>query len=143
MTGEHEYRLDDKNRVLLPKDWQASFEDGLVVTRGLEGCLYLLPLAVWGRIEAELLRLPISDLKAQALVRFFVGAALKTRLDPQGRVTLPDTLMRFADILQAATLLGLKNRVELWAPRRWDAHLSTILEARHEMPEAVSEALRP
>ena len=87
--GEYQYSLDDKGRVVIPAPFRDFVEDGLVLTRGMEGCLYVFPLDRWKKIEEQLVNLPLTDAEARAFVRFFYSGAHKTRMDSASRVLIP------------------------------------------------------
>lgn len=142
MTGEHYHRLDDKSRLMLPKELRPQFEDGLVLTRGLERNLYVFPLLTWGRLSEEIARLPITDLKAQAVARFFIGAATRLNLDRAGRFTVPQQLVSFAELPQDqdVVVVGVKTRLELWAPQRWSDEIVRIAE-QSELHDLLREQL--
>jgi MraZ protein len=144
MTGEHHYTLDEKGRLLLPKAFRDELRDGLVVTRGLEGCLYGFPLLAWQRLEAELAQLPITNPKAAALARFLIGGALKGRLDAAGRIALPPQLLLHADIREEVVVIGMKSRFELWSPGRWSEELARLTspQAQRDGLELIQTLLR-
>jgi hypothetical protein len=79
--GEFQYSVDDKGRVIVPPPFREFVEDGMVVTRGMEGCLYVFPLAAWRRIEDRLTELPLTDNEARNFVRFFYSGAAKAKID--------------------------------------------------------------
>lgn len=122
--GEYPYNLDDKGRLVMPPPFREFVEDGLVLTRGMEGCLYLFPLAGWRRVEEQLEGLPLTDAGARAFVRFFYSGAAKTRLDAQSRVSVPAPLRQFAGLDTQAVVVGAPGRLEIWQPQRWEAALA-------------------
>ena len=79
--GEFQYSVDDKGRVIIPPPFREFVEDGMVVTRGMEGCLYIFPLAAWRSIEEHLTNLPLTNHDARNFVRFFYSGAAKARID--------------------------------------------------------------
>src|ERR1700710_818292 len=96
LLGEHEHSLDDKNRLTLPAKLRAAFEEGVVVTKGLDGCLFAYPRAEWEELAARLHSLdPLAE-DTRRLHRFFFGGAAQGELDKQGRLVLPQTLIEHA-----------------------------------------------
>jgi len=141
--GEYQYAVDEKGRVIVPPAFREFVEDGMVVTRGMEGCLYVFPLAAWRRIEARLEELPLTDDAARAFVRFFYSGAAKTKLDGTGRITVPATLRGFAEIdasRGSVVVAGAPNRLELWNEERWQAALSAV-QATPPAPGLLSELI--
>ena len=100
----------------------------MILTRGMEGCLYIFPLAAWKRVEEQLEQLPLTDASSRAFVRFFYSGASKSRLDAQSRVSVPGPLRGFADLDADVVVAGAPGRLELWSPARWDAAIQAVQE---------------
>ncbi|UCH24611.1 MAG: division/cell wall cluster transcriptional repressor MraZ [Trueperaceae bacterium] len=136
--GEFQYTVDDKGRVIIPPPFREFVEDGMVVTRGMEGCLYVFPLGTWRRIETLLTELPLTDQHARNFVRFFYSGAAKARLDATGRITIPSTLRLFADTDANVIIAGAPNRLEVWNEARWLSNLADV-QASPPAPELLRE----
>lgn len=136
--GEFQYAVDDKGRVIVPPAFRDFVEDGMVVTRGMEGCLYVFPLAAWQRIESRLTELPLTDPEARNFVRFFYSGAAKAKLDSAGRITLPVTLRAFAEAEGNVVVAGAPNRLEIWNEARWLTNL-TAVQAQPPAPDLLRE----
>jgi MraZ protein len=136
--GEFQYSVDDKGRVIVPPPFREFVEDGMVVTRGMEGCLYLFPLATWRQIEEKLTSLPLTDHEARNFVRFFYSGASKAKLDAAGRITIPATLRLFADIDGNVVVAGAPNRLEIWNEGRWLENLTRV-QSSPPSPELLRE----
>jgi MraZ protein len=136
--GEFQYSLDDKGRVVIPQSFRSFVEDGVVITRGIEGCLYLFPVVSWSNIERQLLNLPLTDLEAQKFVRFFYSGAFKTQMDNASRVSVPPPLRKFAgmDEDNDVVVAGAPTRLELWSEKRWWENINKVLESP-PAPEAL------
>jgi MraZ protein len=124
--GEYPYTVDGKGRLVVPPPFRSFVEDGMILTRGMEGCLYVFPEATWGRIETQLAALPLDDRDGRAFVRFFYSGASRVRVDGAGRITLPPTLRTFADLTAAAIVAGAPNRLEIWSEERWWTNLREV-----------------
>ncbi|WP_291425824.1 division/cell wall cluster transcriptional repressor MraZ [Deinococcus sp.] len=124
--GEYPYTIDDKGRVVMPPPFREFVEDGMILTRGMEGCLYVFPLASWKRVEEQLEGLPLTDAESRSFVRFFYSGASKTRLDNQSRVSVPQTLRDFAQLQGDVIVAGAPGRLELWSPVRWEAVIRAV-----------------
>lgn len=137
--GEHQYSLDDKGRVVIPQPFRVFIEDGVVITRGLEGCLYMYPLLAWSNIERQLQNVPLTDRPAQELVRFLYSGAHKTQMDSAFRITIPPPLRKFADIenVNDVVVAGAPTRLELWSEPRWWSNLTKYVE-NPTSPESLS-----
>lgn len=136
--GEYRYAVDDKGRVVVPPAFRDFVEDGMVLTRGMEGCLYVFPMSAWSRIEQRLEELPLTDRDARNFVRFFYSGAAKAKVDSAGRVTLPPTLRTFAHAQGAVIVAGAPNRLEIWSEERWNANLESVIE-EPPAPELLRE----
>lgn len=136
--GEYQYSVDDKGRVIVPPAFREFVEDGMVLTRGMEGCLYVFPLASWQRIESRLTELPLTDPDARNFVRFFYSGASKAKIDSAGRVTLPSTLRMFAQIDGNVVVAGAPNRLEVWNEGRWLENLNQV-QSQPPAPELLRE----
>lgn len=126
--GQHEHSLDDKGRVILPKSYRDALVDGMFLTQGLEGCLWLFPTARWEQIND---RLESTDLTAtnSRLLERLIYPGVETALDRQGRIPIPQSLREFAELEPSSPVmvLGVKDRIELWKPESWRAHSREIL----------------
>jgi MraZ protein len=136
--GEFQYAVDDKGRVIVPPPFREFVDDGMVLTRGMEGCLYIFPLAAWRRIEERLTELPLTDAEARNFVRFFYSGAAKAKIDNAGRITLPATLRTFADLDTNVVIAGAPNRLEIWSEARWLANLAEV-QSKPPAPELLRE----
>lgn len=136
--GEYPYSVDDKGRVVMPPAFREFVEDGMVITRGMEGCLYVFPMSAWKRIEERLTELPLTDPDARNFVRFFYSGASKAKLDAAGRVTLPPTLRQFAATQGNVVVAGAPNRLEIWDEARWLENLSAV-QTKPPAPALLTE----
>lgn len=136
--GEYQYAVDDKGRVIVPPAFRDFLDDGMVITRGMEGCLYVFPIAAWQRIESRLTELPLTDPDARNFIRFFYSGAAKAKLDSAGRVTLPSTLRSFAEVDGNVIVAGAPNRLEIWNEPRWLENLSSV-QSQPPAPELLRE----
>jgi MraZ protein len=136
--GEYQYSLDDKGRVVIPQAFRPFVEDGIVVTRGLEGCLYVYPLLQWSNIERQLQSVPLIDRPAQELVRFLYSGAFKTQMDSASRITIPPPLRKFAAIEESndAVVAGAPTRLEIWSEQRWWDSITRFVD-NPSTPEAL------
>ncbi|MGH3003087.1 MAG: division/cell wall cluster transcriptional repressor MraZ [Gaiellaceae bacterium] len=119
LLGEHEHSLDDKNRLTLPAKLRGAFEDGVVVTPGLDGCLFAYPREEWDRVAERIRNLdPLAEASRVMQRRFFAGAA-QGELDRQGRLVLPQRLIELAALGREVTVAGVYDHLEIWDRARW------------------------
>ena len=136
--GEFQYSVDDKGRVIVPPSFRDFVTDGMIVTRGMEGCLYVFPLTKWNAIEGELSNLSITDAKSRGFVRFFYSGASKAKIDSAGRITIPATLRSFASLENNVRIAGFPNRLEIWDEAKWEENISAV-QNQPDAPEALLE----
>ena len=114
LLGEYDHTLDDKNRLTLPAKFRQSFAEGLVVTRGLDGCLYAFRRPDWDRlVESELATLDTLRPEGRRLQRHFFSGATEAELDKQGRVMIPAQLIEHAKLGKEIVVAGVNDRLEI------------------------------
>ena len=113
--GEYNHTIDAKGRVIVPSKFRETLGDEFVVTKGLDGCLFVYDNNEWTAFEEKLKSLPITNKEARQFVRFFLAGAASVEVDKQGRILLPAVLRDFAGITKDAVLVGVGNRVEIWS----------------------------
>lgn len=121
--GEFQHTLDDKGRLTIPARFREGLGQRFIVTRGLDSCLFAYPLSEWQVLESRLKQLPLTKAAARAFVRFLFSGAAEAELDKQGRIMLPQTLRAHARLDKDAVVIGVSNRVEIWAKEVWDGYV--------------------
>ena len=120
LLGEYEHTLDDKNRLTLPAKFRESFADGVVLTRGMDGCLTVYTRDDWKRhVESYLTTLDPLDRDARAMQRFFFSGASEADLDKQGRVMVPAALVKHARLDRDVVVAGVYDHLEIWDRGAW------------------------
>ena len=122
--GTHTPRLDDKGRLILPARFRPQLADGLVMTRGQERCLFLLPLDEFRRMHAGLSQAPVTSKQARDYLRVFLSGASDELPDRQGRISIPPMLRRYAGLDRDVAVIGAGTRVEIWDLRAWETYLA-------------------
>ena len=129
--------MDSKGRIVLPSKFRILLSTGAVLTRGLDRSLFLYPLEEWEVIAKKLSMLPLSQSNSRAFARLMLSGAWNVEIDKQGRMIIPDSLRKFANLSKRIVCAGLYNRIEVWDQESWDAYkLNTERES-----EQISEAL--
>lgn len=135
--GEYQHSLDGKGRVVMPSKFRDGLDDGCVITKGQEHCLYVFPLDRWEEEVAKVSRLPRTDRRARNFARSFFAGASDQRLDKQGRIQVPEVLRVYATLEKDVTVVGVAERVEIWATSVWQ----TVAAAADEYYSAIEESL--
>jgi len=137
--GEYQHSLDDKGRVSVPAKFRARFADGIVLTRGLDGCLWLYPKSEWDKLAEKISELPITQKNARSFSRFILSGAMELSLDKIGRINIPKYLSDYAKIKGKVAMTGMHNRVEIWSEEAWRAFSQEMEEKSDEVAENLSE----
>lgn len=132
-VGEYTHTIDDKGRLAMPAKMRRDLEEGAVVTRGIDNCLFVYPKNEWVKLAEKIAALPLSDPKARSFSRLMLAGAMDVEFDKQGRVLLPAYLRDYADIRGEVVVAGVYNRMELWSKKTWEAYKSA-----HSVEEDLS-----
>ncbi|MGH2760514.1 MAG: division/cell wall cluster transcriptional repressor MraZ [Actinomycetota bacterium] len=122
--GEHRHALDDKGRVIFPVRLREALGAQVVLQKGIDPCLYVLPPEEWDRLVAKVTSLPTTHPNARRFSRFFFSQAQSERIDRQGRLTIPPAFREYAGLQRDVVIVGAGARVEIWDAPRWDGHRS-------------------
>jgi len=125
--GRHAHGLDAKGRLAIPARFREELASGLVLTRGIDRCVALYPLASWTLLAAKVEALPIGDPDARTFRRLVFAGAVDLELDGQGRILVPPELRRYAALEREVVVIGVHTAVELWSPEHW-AMVSAMLD---------------
>src|SRR3712207_1038384 len=127
LLGEHEHTIDDKNRLTLPARFRQAFGDGVVVTRGMDGCLYAYTRGDWqDLVERRLGSLDPLSREARTMMRFFFAGAADGELDKQGRIMIPPALMTHAKLGREVVVAGVHDHLEIWDRAAWRDQLAEV-----------------
>ena len=117
--GEYNHTVDTKGRLIIPSKFREQLGEEFIVTKGLDGCLFVFPQDEWQAFEEKLRTLPLTQKGARQFTRFFVAGATPCELDKQGRILVPATLREFAGLDKDVVLAGMLNRIEIWSKDKW------------------------
>jgi len=118
--GEYAHTIDDKGRLTLPAKYRTDLASGVVVTRGLDKCLFVFPMEEWKKLSEKVSALPLTDMQAREFRRLLFSGATDADLDKQGRVLLPQYLREYAELNGNVIVAGLNTHMEIWAPDAWN-----------------------
>ena len=140
LIGEYEHTLDDKNRVTLPAKFREAFADGIVLTRGMEGCVYAYPREAWERLAEEIASLDPLSPEARLIRRFFFSGAALDEPDRQGRVTVPAPLVERSGLRRDVVVAGVYDHVELWDRKTWRDQLQRVEGSAEDVAQRLAAA---
>jgi MraZ protein len=135
--GEYQHLVDQKGRVILPAKFRDELADGLVVTKGMEKCLFVYTPAEWARLEEGAKELPTTKKTSREFTRLFFSQASKAAPDKQGRVLLPQNLRDYANLKKDVTVIGAGERIEIWDKAAWAAYSAETEESFSDIAEQL------
>jgi MraZ protein len=120
LIGQYLHTIDDKKRLSVPTKWRKVFGKNLVVTRGLDTCLFLYTKKEWEKIALKLSTGSLGSKDSRDLNRFFLSGAVEIEIDSAGRMLIPEYLKDFANLKEKIIFAGLYSRVEIWNESAWE-----------------------
>lgn len=135
LLGEYEHTLDEKGRLTLPSRLRPYFDGGIVVTKGVDRCLFAFPPEEWAAFKSNIKANADLSSKGRQLSRMFFSMAFEATLDRQGRVLIPSKLARYAGLNRDVTLTGVDDRLEIWDTGEWNRYLEGADDSFAEIVE--------
>ena len=117
--GEYNHSIDAKGRIIVPSKFREKLGDRFIVTKGLDGCLWVFSTTEWEAFSDKLTSLPVARKDARNFSRFFLAGATEAETDKMGRILLPQVLREYAKLEKDAVLIGAGTRVEIWNKEAW------------------------
>ena len=139
LIGEYEHTLDEKKRISLPKNFRAALGRAVVITRGLDNCLYIFSRENWEQVAKKLQSLSFVQAETRAFGRVMFSGAAEVEVDAAGRILIPDHQKEYAGLKKRAIFTGVSDRVEVWDAERWHAYKKRIDKDAEKLAEKLSE----
>ena len=140
LIGEYHHNIDEKNRLIIPSKFRYELGEKFIVTRGLDGCLFVYPLDEWVQITNQLNTLPFTKKDARAFSRFFLSGATECEFDRQGRINIPAPLITYANLKKECVIIGVNDRLEIWSKDLWEKFFNDNEEALSDIAENLFES---
>ncbi len=137
--GEYKHNLDNKGRLAVPAKFRALLKNGAVVTKGLDNCLFLYSKKEWNKNAKKFSNLPISQSKVRAFARHTLAGAMDVNFDNQGRINLPEYLIKFANLKKKTIVAGLYDRLEIWDESIWEKYKEGTDKETEKIAETLGE----
>ncbi|MDD5672112.1 MAG: division/cell wall cluster transcriptional repressor MraZ [Candidatus Omnitrophica bacterium] len=139
--GEYAHTLDNKGRVIIPSKFREIFKEHYVekfyITRGLDQCLFVFTEDTWKNQEKKFREMPFTKSEARKFNRLYFSGACEVVCDKQGRILIPDYLKSYATIRADVLIIGVSDRIEIWAKEKWQE----FFESNKGNFEALAEKL--
>ncbi len=123
--GEYTHSSDEKNRISLPAKFRKEVGKLIVVTRGLDNCLFLYPHKTWLEISKEVSGQGHIQ-RDTRYTRFLFSGASEIEIDGAGRILIPEFLREFAGLKNQIVFIGVHDRIEIWNDKQWNAYRQTL-----------------
>lgn len=137
LIGEYYHNLDEKKRLIIPSKFREEIGNKFIITKGLDGCLYVYSMESWGKIINKLKALSFTKKDARTFKRFFLSSASLCEFDKQGRITLNASLVEHASIIKECVIIGVDDRLEIWALEK----LNTLMDLTKDKLDEIAENL--
>lgn len=135
LIGEYRHNVDEKGRLIIPAKFREEIGNSFIVTKGLDGCLFVYSLAEWDKIMTKLKTLSFTRKDARTFTRFFLASASVCEFDRQGRINLVNTLTLYAGIKKECVIIGVNDRLEIWALDKYESLMAENIEQLDEISE--------
>ena len=118
--GEYHHSIDEKGRLTIPSKLRDELGEQFILTRGLDGCLFIYPNSEWNNVINKYKELP-NIKEARNFMRFFLSGATNSELDKQGRINIPIPLINYANLNKECIIIGVNDRLEIWSKENWES----------------------
>ena len=136
--GEYRHTFDAKNRISLPAKFRKELGSSVIVTRGLDHCLFVYPKTAWKKEVAKLAVHSTGSAAGRGLSRLMLAGANEADLDSAGRILIPDYLKSFGKLGIKSVIAGVNDRVEIWDETAWDAYTKQIERDADALAESLA-----
>lgn len=119
LMGEYHHTIDEKGRLTIPSKIRYEIGDSFIVTRGLDGCLFVYPKTEWENVINKYKELPNTK-DARNFMRFFLSGATESTFDKQGRVNISTPLINYAELKKECIVIGVNDHLEIWSNEKWE-----------------------
>ncbi|MAQ77056.1 cell division/cell wall cluster transcriptional repressor MraZ [Candidatus Campbellbacteria bacterium] len=139
LIGEHKHTLDSKKRLSLPSKFRKELGKTVVITKGLDSCLFVYSVKEWKKFAESLDELSMGKSDTRAFARYFLGGAAEVDIDSAGRILIPDFLKDLAHLQTKVMVVGVNKRVELWSEESWEAYQKSLDKKADDVAEKLGD----
>lgn len=137
--GEYHHNIDDKGRIVLPGKFRSNNMDKIVITRGLEQCLYLYTIEEWEKVVSKLNKLPFTKKDARTFMRSFFAGATASEFDKAGRINIASPLVNYAGLTKECVIIGVNDRIEIWDKKLYNDFMNENASKLESIAENLFE----
>jgi MraZ protein len=139
LIGEYRHTLDDKNRLSLPAKFRKEMGKKIIITRGLDRCLFVYPVREWKQFSEKLAALSIGSTEGRGFSRAMLGGATEIDIDSSGRMLVPEHLKGYASLDTKVVVAGIHNRIELWNEEVWNTYTAGVEDQANVLAQKLAD----
>ncbi len=140
LIGEYIHTLDEKKRVSLPVKFRKEVGKKIIVTTGLDNCLWIFTLAQWKKISEKLSNFSMLAADNRSFNRYMFGSATEVEVDTIGRILLPEFLVSRASLKSKVAVVGVQDRIEIWNEKTWNDYKGVVEKKADQLAEKLGQA---
>ena len=135
LMGEYRHNIDEKKRLVIPSKFRSELGEQFILTRGLDKCLFIYSMPEWNKIVEKIKTLPFTQQAARNFSRLLLSGATVCEIDQTGRISITSPLVEYADIKKECVIIGVSDRLEVWAKESWDKFMDDNMDNFSEIAE--------
>lgn len=140
LMGEFHHNIDEKSRLIVPSKFRSELGERVVITKGLDKCLFVYSENEWNKIMQKVSNLQFTKKNVRAFERSFIGGASLIEFDKQGRINITSPLVHYADIKKECIIIGVNERLEIWSKESFDEYIKTNEDSLEEITENIFDS---
>ena len=137
--GEYHHNIDEKGRMVIPGKFRETAGNKLIITRGIEKCLYVYTESEWNNLVDKLNKLPFTKKDARTFMRSFFAGATSSEFDRSGRINITSALVSYAGLTKECVIIGVNDRIEIWDESLYNSFLEENASKLEEIAEHLFE----
>ena len=118
--GEFNHSIDAKGRMAVPARFRAELGEGFVITKGFDTNLYIYDADGWSAMYEKIASQSVKTKAAREFQTRFFSSASPCEVDKQGRILIPASLRKYAQLDKEAVVVGAGGHIEIWSIDNWN-----------------------
>ncbi|HHE76752.1 MAG TPA: transcriptional regulator MraZ [Candidatus Parcubacteria bacterium] len=139
LIGEYKHTIDNKRRLAVPAKFRKELGKRVIITKGLENCLFVYSEKKWEEVMKKLENMPNVQRGARSFARIMLAGAMEVNIDRLGRILIPDYLKKYAGLKKNAVICGLSNKLEVWDVQKWESYKKKVEKDIDSVSEELGE----
>lgn len=139
LIGEYTHTIDDKNRLSMPSKFRQEMGKKVVLTPGLDSCIFVFTMKEWEKISGKLSESSMLSADSRSFNRFLLGGAVEAEIDSIGRILIPDFLKERAGLKNKTVVIGVQTRAEIWNEKAWLEYKKVVEKQADALAEKLGQ----